>query len=170
MSDRIAIMRSGGIEQIGTARELYQRPANSFVASFLGESNLLAGKVSRLENGEAELTVPALAIPLLGKAASGLTLGSEAAALLRPESLRVAAVGNGGLAAQVEETVYLGDTLSIRLRLANGAELWCRRFAGEGEPPAGPAALGWSKDEVRILPLSPPLTPAPSNENRNQGE
>ena len=47
MSDRIAVMRGGRVEQIGTAPELYQQPANSFVARFLGESNLLAGTVVR---------------------------------------------------------------------------------------------------------------------------
>ena len=53
MSDRIAVMRAGRIVQIGTAAELYDRPADTFVARFLGESNLLAGRVQRRPEASA---------------------------------------------------------------------------------------------------------------------
>src|SRR6202041_103655 len=70
MSDRIAVMRSGRVTQLGTAQELYSRPADSFVARFLGESNLVAGRVARLEGGRATLAVDGAA-PIEGRAAKG---------------------------------------------------------------------------------------------------
>ena len=153
MSDRIAIMRAGAIEQIGSARELYERPANSFVASFLGESNLIEGRVARIDRGIAELEVPPLGRAIRGVAARGIAVGDHAAALVRPESVRI---GTGaGFPARIEESVYLGDLLSIRLRLGNGQQIWCRRFAREGRAPTDQATLDWPAEEVRILPVSP---------------
>ena len=55
MSDRIAVMRAGRIVQIGSGADLYDRPVDTFVARFLGESNLISGMVNRVSGGEASL-------------------------------------------------------------------------------------------------------------------
>ena len=68
MSDRIAVMRAGRIVQIGSGADLYERPVDTFVARFLGESNLIAGTVGALADGRATLAVPGLAQPLEGRA------------------------------------------------------------------------------------------------------
>jgi len=150
MSDRIGVMREGRIAQLGTARELYERPADVFVASFLGESNLLEGRVEALDGARARLVVPLLGA-VDGIAAAGLSVGAEASALVRPEDVVVDGAG-AGWPAQVEEVVYLGDLVAIRIRLANGQEFWCRRLARLGAPEDAKVGVGWAADRVRVLP------------------
>jgi len=148
MSDRIAVMRAGRIVQIGSGTDLYERPVDTFVARFLGESNLLDGVVGTLADGRATLVIPGLAQPLEGRAAQGLRAGSPASALLRPEAVRAQA---GGLQARVVERVYLGELIAVRLTLASGHELWSRRLAGEWSA-RDVVEIGWDADAVSILP------------------
>jgi putative spermidine/putrescine transport system ATP-binding protein len=147
MSDRIAVMREGRIEQIGTGRDLYARPANTFVARFLGESNLVEGKVARVVDGWAEIEADGIGL-IRGSASPGIAPGAVAAALIRPEAVRL----DGALDARVVERVYLGELTALRLHLGNGIEMWRR---GPGEPPEDSVALGWSAEDVRILPITP---------------
>jgi ABC-type Fe3+/spermidine/putrescine transport system ATPase subunit len=148
MSDRIAVMRAGRIVQVGSGEELYERPVDTFVARFLGESNLLEGAVGTIASGRATLTVPGLGQPLEGRAADGLSVGGPAAALLRPENIRAHA---GGLQARVAERVYLGELVAVRLTLASGHELWSRRLASEWSG-RDVVEIGWDASAISILP------------------
>ena len=148
MSDRIAVMRAGRIVQIGSASDLYERPVDTFVARFLGESNLLEGTVGNVFDGRATLGVPGLPSPLEGHAAQGLRAGGAASALLRPEAVRAQP---GGLRARVAERVYLGELVAVRLMLASGHELWSRRLAGEWSG-RDDVEIGWDASAVSILP------------------
>ncbi len=149
MSDRIAVMRAGRIVQIGSGRDLYDRPVDAFVARFLGESNLLEGKVTGIAGGWATLAVPGLEAPVEGRAADGIATGETAFALIRPEMVRPKA---GGLRADVVEQVYLGELTACRFRLAGGQELWCRRLAGDLPESLDGTEIGWDRDRVSILP------------------
>jgi ABC-type Fe3+/spermidine/putrescine transport system ATPase subunit len=152
MSDRIAVMRAGRIVQVGTAPELYERPGNGFVARFLGESNMLSGRIVDLHGDRATLSVPGLPCPVTGLAAPGLSRGAAAAALIRPETVFAAA---DGLPATVTERVYLGEMVATRFELAGEHTLWSRRLAGE--PAASDSAtIGWDAARVRILPEDEP--------------
>ena len=148
MSDRIAVMRAGRIVQIGSGSDLYERPVDTFVARFLGESNLFEGTVGIIADGRATLAVPGLAQPLEGRAADGLRVGAPASALLRPETVRA---HPGGLQARVTERVYLGELVAVRLTLASGHELWSRRLASEfcGRDVV---EVGWDASAISILP------------------
>jgi ABC-type Fe3+/spermidine/putrescine transport system ATPase subunit len=148
MSDRIAVMRAGRIVQIGTGHDLYERPADTFVAKFLGESNLLHGEVASVANGHARLSVPGLDRPIEGRASAGVSVGAQAAALIRPENIRPQ---RSGLVGRVIERVYLGELAAIRFRLAGGHELWCRRLSGD-VPEGDAAEIGWDSTAVSILP------------------
>jgi ABC-type Fe3+/spermidine/putrescine transport system ATPase subunit len=148
MSDRIAVMRSGRIVQIGSGADLYERPVDTFVARFLGESNLLSGTITGIADGRAVLAVPGLAQPLEGRAANGLRPGGPASALLRPETIRP---HGGGLQARVVERVYLGELVAVRLTLASGHELWSRRLASEWGG-RGVVEVGWDASAISILP------------------
>lgn len=151
MSDRIAVMRGGRIVQIGSGSDLYERPVDTFVARFLGESNLLEGHVEAIEAGRATLAVPGLPVPVDGRAAPGLVVGGPAAALLRPEVVKAVPEG---IQTTVLERVYLGDMLARRLRLPGGHEIWSRRFAWEVPADEGQVAVGWERDAVSILPIA----------------
>ena len=149
MSDRIAVMRAGRIVQIGSGADLYERPVDTFVARFLGESNLIAGTVGALADGRATLAVPGLAQPIEGRAGDGLPCRARrASALLRPEAVRAHA---GGLPARVAERVYLGELVAVRLTLASGHELWSRRLASEWSG-RDVVEVGWDASAISILP------------------
>ena len=148
MSDRIAVMRAGRIVQSGTGQDLYARPADAFVARFLGESNLLPGVVETVSGGTARLRVDGLPAPVEGRPGSDLNVGHTASALVRPEHVKPVP---GGLPARIVERVFLGEIIALRLVLAGGSELWSRRFASEA--PAGDhVEIGWDRDVVAILP------------------
>ncbi len=150
MSDRIAILRNGRVEQIDNAEKLYRRPQSAFVAGFLGESNLLRGTVTSVNGVQASLNVAGLAGEIIGDAAEGIAVGSRAAALLRPESVRL--VPESGIRAKIVETVFLGELLALRLSLANGQIVLCRRFASDGVPDGDSVGIVWNPGDVRILP------------------
>ena len=100
MSDRVAVMRDGAIEQIGTPQDLYESPANTFVAGFLGESNLIEGRVTQIHDGKAEILAESIGA-IRGAAAPGVLAGGRAAALIRPEAVRF----GGSLPARLVERV-----------------------------------------------------------------
>src|ERR1700728_777225 len=122
MSDRLAVMNAGRIAQIGTPREVYEEPADSYVADFLGAANLIEIQImertvdsaSTLKLGDSLLTT-SVAVP----AAPGAT----GQAVIRPERVRVEAHGSPGpnrVPALVERVVYLGAATQVLLRLATG--------------------------------------------------
>ncbi len=118
MSDRVAVMRDGVIEQCGPPRELYEGPATTFVANFLGSSNLLEVQV-----GTRGDTLALGTFTLVCADASGY---ADCAAMLmvRPESVQLEARGGEGanrIPGMVEEVVYLGFHQEVRVRLATGA-------------------------------------------------
>ncbi len=87
MSDRVAVMSQGRIEQVGTPEEIYERPASLFVAGFVGESNPLPGRVQRAEGGDVLLET-ALG-PLRARDPGGLDAGARAILVIRPERCRL---------------------------------------------------------------------------------
>ncbi len=112
MSDRIAVMSKGKIQQIGAPVEIYERPANKFVADFIGESNFLEGKIKSISGKEASVFVPALNAEVVGMSASeGLVVGEEVVVSIRPEKIHIAekkAVNENMFRATVTNTVYIG--------------------------------------------------------------
>ncbi|SDR61698.1 putative spermidine/putrescine transport system ATP-binding protein/spermidine/putrescine transport system ATP-binding protein [Rhizobiales bacterium GAS113] len=148
MSDRIAVMRAGRVVQLGTAQQLYSRPADSFVARFLGESNLVRGRVAGLRERCATLAVDGLAAPIEGEAAQGLRMADRACALIRPENIRPVA---GGYQARIVERIFLGEIVALRLALPSGIELWSRLFSSDA-PAGDQVEIGWDRERVSILP------------------
>jgi spermidine/putrescine transport system ATP-binding protein len=115
MSDRVAVMRHGRVQQCGEPRELYERPATAFVANFLGASNLIPVHAApgRLTLGDFTLGAPG----------NGAVTG-EALAMIRPERVRLEPHGSPGdnrVPGMVEEVVYMGFHQDVRVRLATGA-------------------------------------------------
>jgi len=97
MSDRVAVMSQGRIEQVGTPTEIYDAPATAFVASFVGESNPLPGRVEESEGGLARIGTSLG--PLRARDPRGLAPGSSAIVIVRPERCRLDAKGVGDAAA-----------------------------------------------------------------------
>ncbi|MFN0114266.1 MAG: ABC transporter ATP-binding protein [Paracoccaceae bacterium] len=119
MSDRIAVMRAGMIEQMGDPRAIYHRPATRFVAGFIGENNLVDGRI--VGPGRIET-----ALGLLTGEPSGPTAAGPGLIAMRPESLRIATdPGAAGIEGEVAEVLFGGATVRIAVRpaAAPGIEL-----------------------------------------------
>ncbi len=116
MSDRIAVMSKGKVRQMGTPVEIYERPANRFVADFIGESNFLEGKIKSLSKNEACVLVPELNAELTGLPVSeGLVAGEGVIVSIRPEKVHIAEKGlnQNSFKGKVTNTVYIGTDTHI---------------------------------------------------------
>ncbi|MBL3687459.1 ABC transporter ATP-binding protein [Leucobacter zeae] len=130
MSDRIALFRTGRIEQLGTPSEIYRDPVSSYAADFIGAANVLPVTIApeAAGDGGAGITVSLGGAPLRGVRRTELGAG-DAFAIARPEHLRLVAADRGaeeGVSAVAGEVVrqqYLGHRQQHRVRLASGAEI-----------------------------------------------
>lgn len=140
MSDQIAVISAGRVQQVGTPRDIYAHPANRFVAGFIGESNFLPVVI---EGREARLGGQAL--QLAGDARQG-----RATLAIRPED--VVLTESGGLPAQVTESVYLGNALNVMARLADGSPVALRLAATAPAPEPGTRiALRLPPEALQVL-------------------
>ncbi len=124
MSDRIVVMNHGLIEQNGTPEDVYRQPASRFVASFLGQSNLLAGKVAALDNGTARIALDC-GLGIEAKAPSSARKGGKVTVVVRAQRLevgRTAPAGHNRLKGKIAATSYLGGS-AIYLIDAEGLRL-----------------------------------------------
>ncbi len=152
LSDRIAIMREGRIVQVGPPEAVYDRPANAYVAGFIGEVNLLAAVETRLPDGRRAVAIEGLPVPL---PIPDEPVGAKLAVALRPEHLRLGAPGAAhgpGLPATVEDAAHLGPVIAYRLRTADGRLLAVTAPAGRGRLKPGEAAwVGFDPGDMRLL-------------------
>jgi spermidine/putrescine transport system ATP-binding protein len=124
MSDRLAVMNSGRIVQIGTPREVYEEPADTYVADFLGVSNLM--EVDVVERGPGARCCVKLGESALDVERGDVDSLGAAHAVIRPERVRIEPHGSPGpnrVSAMVERLVFLGAATQIMLRLPAGAQL-----------------------------------------------
>jgi spermidine/putrescine transport system ATP-binding protein len=112
MSDRIAVMSKGKVQQIGTPVEVYERPANKFVADFIGESNFFEGRVVSISKVEVSVFVHSLNIELAGTPISdGIVNGEEVTVCIRPEKICIVdeeSPNQNIFRGKVVNTVYIG--------------------------------------------------------------
>ncbi|PZO79487.1 MAG: spermidine/putrescine ABC transporter ATP-binding protein [Mesorhizobium amorphae] len=125
MSDRIAVMSAGEVQQVGTPRAIYEEPVNRFVAGFIGETNLLEATVEHA-SGTTASVVLAGGQRLRATAPDRLSPGAHHVSI-RPERLSIAqSEGAATLSARVERLVYLGTDLQLHARLPDGGRLAVR--------------------------------------------
>lgn len=157
MSDRIAVMSQGVVEQIGTPSEIYRSPATLFVAGFIGSANLLPGVVTSTDG--VDLVVK-LEIGSTVKVAKGdndnFVVGSKVSVMLRPERIRPTSSipANGeGIEGILTDLVFQGPTARLILRLANGTELICITDAWRDTPvqPGDRTSVTWERDCGYVL-------------------
>ncbi len=127
MSDRIAVMNAGRIAQIGTPQEVYESPADAYVADFLGAANLLQVVVTeRVRGGASTLKLGDIALTTSNEVPAEpgpVSAGTVAQAVIRPERVRVEEHGSAGqnrVPALIDRVVYLGAATQVHLRLATG--------------------------------------------------
>jgi putative spermidine/putrescine transport system ATP-binding protein len=159
MSDRIAVMNHGRIEQIGTPDEIYESPQSRFVMDFVGHVNLLEGHVRRLENGHALVEVPG-GLTLRALASSHCRLGEKVAVGIRPERIIAGPVAEGGARANtftgsVDAVEYLGDVIHYRVQIRPGLSLNVVSHNRSGARLSAPAelALSFDPEDCTCLPI-----------------
>jgi putative spermidine/putrescine transport system ATP-binding protein len=146
LADRICLMNDGQIEQLGRPEDIYERPANTFVADFIGASNLIYGTIAadgRIETADGILPLPE---------GCSVPAGERAALVVRPEKLLLCNNGDSFLSGQVAESIYAGSETRLLVRLPSGTLLTVRRGAG-----LPPVAIGenvfmrWDREQARLL-------------------
>ena len=162
MSDRIAVMNRGVVEQVADPETVYERPATTFVAGFIGVSNLMPGEVISANGGGAQLRLdagPTVRTPQSG----GATQGERAHAVVRPEKLVLSSSadpppdGHPRVEGQVESSLYLGTATQMVVRLGDGTRMTvlvpnADAGARRDLPAAGDAAsLSWSDENIHIV-------------------
>ncbi|HEX7293318.1 MAG TPA: ABC transporter ATP-binding protein [Solirubrobacterales bacterium] len=160
MSDRIAVMNRGRVEQVADPEQVYERPATTFVAGFIGVSNLMPAQVAsggevRLEHGPAVRT-----------ATDGLAVGERCHAVVRPEKLQIETLEAGGEPASngmprvegvVESSLYLGTATQIVVDLGDEVQMTvlCPNVneAERQQLPGGGArvALSWEPEHMHLV-------------------
>ncbi|WP_017583087.1 ABC transporter ATP-binding protein [Nocardiopsis valliformis] len=128
MSDRVAVMNNGLVEQLGAPAEIYERPATRFVADFIGTSNLLSGTVGSADaDGHHRVDLGEGLTALVAELPKGISAGSQTHLTIRPEKVRIGTERPEGdlsiLPGTVTETVYLGSATHYQVSLANGSEV-----------------------------------------------
>ncbi|WP_342345665.1 ABC transporter ATP-binding protein [Falsirhodobacter halotolerans] len=150
MSDRVAVMSEGVLQQVATPRDLYDRPATGFVARFVGETNAIKGRITAVDGGIAQ--VDTAFGPLRGRA-SGVTEGQGATLFVRPEAL-VPGGATNPLTATVERVDFEGAFALLHGRMADGERLTASVGSTDlGRAPAMGAAatFGFHPDHAVVL-------------------
>ena len=109
MSDRIVVMNKGLIEQEGSPEDVYRRPESRFVASFLGQSNLLPGRIAAIDNGIATLTL-SNGQSIRAAAPASAQAGTEATGVVRAQKIVVTPKGATPVSGTIVSVSYLGGT------------------------------------------------------------
>lgn len=147
LGHRIGVLNGGRLEQVGPPEEIYRRPRTAFVASFLGRINWIAGQLSRDGSGSC-LTVAGEAAPCV----NGCQLPAGAVRIgVRPEELRIDAAG--WLSAVIAGRQFLGDSVIVRLALADGTQVTVDQRAPLAAAAVGEQVrLNWSSECVHLFP------------------
>jgi spermidine/putrescine transport system ATP-binding protein len=161
MSDRIAVMNRGKVEQVADPETVYERPATTFVAGFIGVSNLMPAKVSQASGDRARVALDA-GVEIEADA-NGLATGERCHAVVRPEKLRIDSADQGSangwpsVEGMVESSVYLGTATQIVVRLAgdvpmtvlvpNADEAERNRLPGGGAN----VRLSWAPEHIHLV-------------------
>jgi ABC-type Fe3+/spermidine/putrescine transport system ATPase subunit len=156
MSDRIAVMDQGRVQQLGRPEELYQRPATQFVADFLGESNFLEGTIVATE-GQRDVVETATSLRFVIPHDSGATVGDRVVCALRPERVMLNAAAeavDNAYHGTIVERIYLGELTKLRVALPSGETLTVsqqNRLGSRDEAAGETISVGWRCTDAVIV-------------------
>jgi ABC-type Fe3+/spermidine/putrescine transport system ATPase subunit len=153
MSDRIVLMNGGRIEQTGTPEEIYDRPSTRFAAEFIGEANLIEGRVIGMEAGKVEIEAGGLSVKALAMR-DGIGKGSPVVLMTRPEWVELTPLANGDATRmRIVKRVFQGDRILFELATQAGATLHCATASSETYRKMSPGGeVGARLRECRAFP------------------
>ena len=154
MSDRIAVMHDGILDQLGTPEEIYEQPRTKFVATFIGETNIFEGNIKELAMGRVAVRIENGVNRGCGY---GFSRNEYITVSVRPEKMKFSAAPVKGfqLEAQVKDYVYAGSVVKCIAVLQNGMEIKMDRLAGEELPEPGSIIHPWWEEKDAVLLHNP---------------
>lgn len=156
MSDRIAVLNNGAIEQVGMPDELYRRPANWFVAEFLGESNFFTGPVVEMQRETCTVKTED-GLQIAGALRDSSVNPEKATVMVRPESIIPVGEPEGlsmTFEGKVEEVIYLGEVTRYRIRLGSSTVViatWQNRAGVQLLKPGNTTRVGWHVEDTIVI-------------------
>jgi spermidine/putrescine transport system ATP-binding protein len=158
MSDRIAVMNQGVVEQLGSPRDVYEQPATPFVADFVGVLNAIELRVDQIDGGDAVMWV-AEGERIVVRTADPVVAGDALLVAVRPERVRVQPAGrqvegDSRLAGSVAQVVYLGTMTQFHVDTAIGHRLIAHRLSDDGAAgirEGDQVKLSWDRDDASVL-------------------
>ncbi|WP_433362680.1 ABC transporter ATP-binding protein [Streptosporangium sp. CA-115845] len=135
LSDRIAVMRDGRIEQVGAPREIYAAPATRFVADFIGEATLLEGRVAGAAGDDLYDVRTTEGRVVQAASARAFAKGDAVVVMIRPEVMRLGGDGSERVGVRVVDVGYFGSELRYECRTADGATVIVRELAERDHRP-----------------------------------
>jgi putative spermidine/putrescine transport system ATP-binding protein len=147
LADRIVVLREGVVRQVGTPEDLFSRPDHLDVAEFMGFRNTVAGKVTALNGGTAQVAIGAATVT--GRVRESVAVGQSAWVAVRPEDLHPNAPGQSGLIAKVVSTEFRGREFVGFAKMEDGTSL--SFLAEEKLPPGASVTLGADPDRVLVF-------------------
>jgi len=158
MSDRIAVMNLGRVEQIGTSEEIYARPQTRFVAAFIGEANFLEGRVAASSADAVTVEVDGLRIVAsVDRVAAGPPqVGAAVTVSVRPEHVKLGAAAadvRNRWDGRVQDVTFMGAVVRARVTLGSGIALIAEvhNDAAAGLSPGAPVVAGWTPGHTVVL-------------------
>lgn len=150
MSDRIAIMHDGVLDQLGTPTEIYEKPETKFVATFIGETNTFDGAISNIDGSDVTVTVENGYISGKG---NEFRQGEYITVSVRPEKMKFSVEEQNGFSikARVKDYIYVGSIIKCVVELPNGNELKIERLSGEELPEIGSVIYPYWNMEDAVL-------------------
>ncbi|MDX1892858.1 ABC transporter ATP-binding protein [Mycolicibacterium sp. 050158] len=159
MSDRIAVMNAGNVEQIGSPTEIYDRPSSVFVASFIGQANLWHGRQQGLDGDFAQFSV--LGTTLSARPGdTKIETGGQATLMVRPERVRVsmeAPTGGVGVPATVTDLTFQGPVVRLQLAAADDSPILAHVGPEQDLPllrPGDRVHVSWAPEASLVLPAA----------------
>ena len=159
MADRIAVFNDGVIQQLSTPDELYEKPANSFVAQFIGENNRLSGTVRKIDGNVCMVELDGGGTVSAEKVNVG-GVGARATLSIRPERIELAPKKGSmtnNLPARIEELIYLGDHIRVRMSVSRTDNFVVKVRNAAGRPALSVGEelnVGWHPKDCRALDLN----------------
>ncbi|RTL94621.1 MAG: ABC transporter ATP-binding protein [Hyphomicrobiales bacterium] len=166
MSDFVCVMNGGRVVQLGQPSEIYDEPADLFVADFVGKTNLLSGKVAGLSGDLVDVAL-ADGTVISARKRAPLSRGEAVSVSLRPESLSLSAPEGGSLKGIIRNRIFLGSTAEYAIEVQGIGSLLAKadHVIGQGNlfKPGEPVAIGFAAG-------APLAFPRPKNNGTNQRE
>ena len=154
MSDRIAVMNRGKVEQVAAPEDIYKRPATAFVADFVGETNMIAGKIVSADGRRVTLeTANGATFSGHSYGSASLAPGAAVQIVVRPESILFAPpqAAFSTVTGEVEEVTFSGATARVSVKTTSGGRMQVSVPAGQSVPAEGESvSLTWA-DEAAVV-------------------